>query len=830
MKSLLGMLLGENPVEKYDPTKFTAVSPSASRPPPKRAVPAAPQRFEAPQRAQTFQVAPPPLRAGASQAPPVQKLYGSGNDMDHNPSAQAEPSPLGCWLVSQPGVMVPVRQNLKVDTLPLQARVAIASACVAPMGCGSAALYDPESFMSPIETSQPVIATGSLINTYTGEVSDLFEDAMPPPDNGRDAGDAVRERKQAQRRLMAAEGNIAAAHHKREQQNPIQPGDAGAATQLANFQINADVAAESSERACRDLFFNRNELAPTELEMTRNPFGFEGYNNRVRINPYILPRQDLDEKGWTSNATLLPGGDTRPKNLKTKLRKERPRTGYLGQATGIQQGEDGRADVRRSQAARDEEGRTEANRCVDAQALYGDAATVSSGQVRLSRDRSEGKPRSGVLSSSLEGASVVTAASVLGSLGYRGQQREVALVNAAVEERGVTLVGAAQQSLSKRDDQKSSPNQQRGVENLQLASAAGAAAHRSALRADASDAASTRAVDLGGTSSAFTGSEQRTSSRVESASMQARGVSSATVGASTLAMQRQSLGERDAQTVDPVSLFSSLTGFDGAGLAMMQRQFLGGGDDFDVGGAARRGDASVQAGRADVSASDAHMPSQLTLDRQGDVAPQNGSRIDVSSHSVRRQDLYGDGAKRDVLGPLASDTTRAQTQRAATKVALDKRGGGLFLQSSNTAAGAHGAFGETVLRTGGLSETLEERSAAPHLNSGYIERNSKTSARNARGEVLSGRTDNFKVGADADFHKRSEPAAREWKNELLTPPLVRRSVGNEGQRCSIAAREPRRERVAKSPFRGHALKERGGLTSSNFLKEPTESRYETEEE
>jgi len=827
MKSLLGMLLGENPVEKYDPKKFTAVSPKAPLPPPKRAVPEAPQRFEAPQRTQTFQVAPRPPRAEAPQAPPVQKLYGSGNDMDHNPSAQAEPSPLGCWLVSQPGVMVPVRQNLKVDTIPLQARVAIASACVAPMGCGSAALYDPESFMSPIETSQPVIATGSLINTYTGEVSDLFEDAMPPPDNGRDAGDAVRERKQAQRRLMAAEGNVTAAHHKREQQNPIQPGDAGVATQLANFQINADVATESNERACRDLFFNRNELAPTELEMTRNPFGFEGYNNRVRINPYMLPTQNLDEKGWTSNATLLPGGDTRPKNLKTKLRKERPRTDYLGQATGIQPGEDGRADVRRSQAARDEEGLTEANRCVNAQALYGDAAAVSSAQVRLSRDRSEGKPHSGVLSSSLEGPSVVTAASVLGSLGYRGQQREVALVNAAVEGRGSTLVGAAQQSLSKRDDQKSSPNQQRGVENLQLASAAGAAAHRSALRADASDAASNRAVDLGGTSSAFTGSEQRTSSRVEGASMQARGVSSETAGASTLSAQRQSLGERDAQTVDPVSLFSSLTGFDGAGLAMMQRQFLGGGDDFDVGGAARRGDASVQAGRVDVSASDAHTPSQLTLDRPGDVAPQNGSRIDVSSHSVRRQDLYGDGAKRDVLGPLASDMTHAQTQRAATKVALDKRGGGLFLQSGNTAAGAHGAFGETVLRTG-VSEKLAERAAAPHLNGGYSERNSTVSARNARGEVLSGRTDNFKVGADADFHKRSEPAAREWKNELLTKPLVRRSVGNEGQRCSIATREPRRERVAKSPFRGHALKERGGLTS--FLQEPTESRYEPEDE
>ena len=325
MKGILGMLLGEDPGNKYDPQKFaprranvTQVAqqaPLLSMPLPQ----AAPMlSMPSPQSAQ------PMLSMPSQPTVATERLYGS-NEMAANPSAQQEPSSLGCWLVSQPGTMWPVRQDLKVDTIPLQARTAIASACVAPIGCGSAALYDPESFMSPIETSQPVIATGSLINTYTGEVSDLFEDTMPPPDNGRDAGDAVRERKQAQRRLMAANGNVNASHHKREQQTPIQPGDAGVVTQLANFQISADVATEFNERANRDLFFNRNELAPTEMEMTRNPFGFEGYNNRLRINPYLLPTQDLDDKDWAPNATLLPGGDHRPKH-KTKLRRERPRT------------------------------------------------------------------------------------------------------------------------------------------------------------------------------------------------------------------------------------------------------------------------------------------------------------------------------------------------------------------------------------------------------------------------------------------------------------------------------------------------------------------------
>jgi hypothetical protein len=55
-------------------------------------------------------------------------------------------------------------------------------------------------------------------------------------------------------RLMAAEGNVNASHRKREQQLPMQSGDAGNSQQLANFGINADVALERNARAARDIY------------------------------------------------------------------------------------------------------------------------------------------------------------------------------------------------------------------------------------------------------------------------------------------------------------------------------------------------------------------------------------------------------------------------------------------------------------------------------------------------------------------------------------------------------------------------------------------------
>lgn len=750
MKGILGMLLGEDPKDRYDPQKFAPSKPIGTHAP----QPQAHQVLQHPIQSQR-QPQPPPVL----EAPPAERLYGSpNNEMASNPSAQQEPSPLGCWLVSQPGTMWPVRQDLKVDTIPLQARTAIASACVAPIGCGSAALYDPESFMSPIETSQPVIATGSLINTYTGEVSDLFEDAMPPPDNGRDAGDAERERKQAHRRLMAAEGNVNASHHKREQQNPIQPGDAGVVTQLANFQINADVATEFNERANRDLFFNRNELAPTELEMTRNPFGFEGYNNRVRINPYLLPTQDLDDKDWVPNATLLPGGDHRPKH-KTKLRRERPRTDYAGQVTGLQ-GSDSRADVRRSMAARDEEGLTDAGRCVNAQALYGDAAVVASSGHRLAPERFH-ESRMGA-TASLESHAAITAASVLASLGFRGGAQVEAPKLATGAERAAATSSAEQARARRELGEALDVGQRRSVAGTDLASVHGAA--QRPPRALEAQAVQRRAVEgLGAV--AFAGSEQR---RAEERSAPPRVELGATTAAAAgaLGVQRQVLSSADARTVDPASLFSTLTSFQAPAIAAAQT----------------------------LAADSRNQPDAALLNIAGLPAP--------APHAVREH----------------GGTRKLTLEGTADRAVLQLR----------EAAGAHGAFGVTRLHDG-LSEVLDDRAAAPHLNGGYVERNTAVTARNARGGGFAALRDGAKVGGDVDFQKRPTAALREWKAELLVRPTVARSVGSEGQRCTLLPkREARQARVAKSPFRAHALRERSGIDAR--LSERRESRYETDED
>jgi len=718
MKGLLGVLLGEDPQQRYDPHKFTSSSSAPALPLQRAAAAPAAAKASPPPQPLPPRAAPEPLQSLAAPQllPPAPeatpRLYGSGNqELANNPSAQSEPVPLGCWMVSQPGSLYPVRQQLKQDTIPLTARVQIA-ACNPPIGRrGTAALYEPESFMSPIETTQPVVATGSLINTYTGEVTDLFEDAMPPPDNGRDAGDAVRERRQAQRRLLAAEGNVNASHRKREQQDPIQPGDAGVSTQLANFQISADVATEWNERANRDLFFNRNELAPTELEMTRNPFGFEGYNNRLRVFPYLLPTQELDDKDWTANATLLPGGEQRPQKPTPKLRKDRDRTDYLGQISGQQPGADGRGTVRRSQAARDEEGLTQPGRCVNAQALYGEAAPVAIGELRLSasdsRDAKDGAGRAG-LAPQLQELGVVTAASLAATLrgGSRGQAEALPLAHALDATAGL--------------------------------------------------------------------------------------------GAGLAFSQKQAASARqDARTVDPASLFSSLTGAEAAGLARAQRQQLGARDASALlrtaAGAAEEG-----AARPDVAAAEAPRGQQLQTDRR-------------------------DG----LCAPAGAGLAAAQgTEAAARRVQLDDHGKLVVLQGQlPPASGAHGAFGQLRLRDV-RPEGAEERSLGrPHAETGAAERNSRVAASNARGRVLSGRVERQKVGGDVDFQRRADFAAREWKRELLARPEARRSAAAEGDRCSLAAAsEPRRVRAAKSPFRAHPMREQGGI--SRLLPESLESRFE----
>ena len=246
------------------------------------------------------------------QSKPV--LYGAPSPA----VGQPEPVDLGCWIVPQQLRTVSGgREQVYRDHLPTGARTQVA-ASEAPPG-GYAARYDDRAFLTPLEVSESVLSTGKIINTYTGEIANTFEDTMPPPN--RKAGDVVRENKNKQLRVDAMGGNVLNTYHKTEQENSLPPADSGPPNAAVTNRIAYDAHQEGLERAERDMYWTRRDLAPTEAQMTKNPIFFDGYNNLLRIAPYVPTTVQLDSKDWVPNASELPTNRLAPQST-YRLRRD----------------------------------------------------------------------------------------------------------------------------------------------------------------------------------------------------------------------------------------------------------------------------------------------------------------------------------------------------------------------------------------------------------------------------------------------------------------------------------------------------------------------------
>jgi hypothetical protein len=297
-------------------------------------------------------------------------------------SAQEEPSALGCWIVPQDvvnrgGADRQNRYNRRATT-------ASAQLAAAPAGLGGATVaeYDAEAFRTPFEVAQEVVCTGALINTYTGEVAQTYEDAMPEPN--REGDDVERQRKSASLRLHRAQGGEPRKLRKREQHQLSPEHDAGVGHGNVSWQLHQDVALEAQERKSRDLFFLRNDEAPSELEMTRNPYGFRGFQNMVRPMPHMPLTQELDTREWTANASELPSA-ARPAAPHVRLHADAA-PGRQGLASGNAPEPQVRVAPRASQAQRHLQQSLEPPR-----GLQGPGALVAQvAEVRASLSRSCG--------------------------------------------------------------------------------------------------------------------------------------------------------------------------------------------------------------------------------------------------------------------------------------------------------------------------------------------------------------------------------------------------------------------------------------------------------
>lgn len=344
MKKVLAALLGER-LDGYDASKYRLYGDgsddgrddgTATADPPPRG-PAGPPQPAAPPQTRAL---PPPL--------PL--------DDDDDPSGMGAPDPaqLGCWIMPQTA-KVPTggNQQLVWDRSATAAKTQIA-AVEAPTGRGSTlAAYEEKTWRTPFEVSQDVVSTGALINTYTGEVSEVYEDCIPPPD--RTGGDPEREWKNASLRLQAAQGYELRKLQKREIEDPLPPADSGPIMTNASFRQMQAVTLEGDERCARDKYFNRDELVPTEPQMTTNPMGYRGFQNMIRINPYLPVTQDLDTKDWTSNCDAIP---TTARFLETRIRLHRDAlAGRTGLAESPLDDEHIRPTVRRAETQRNNQNR-----------------------------------------------------------------------------------------------------------------------------------------------------------------------------------------------------------------------------------------------------------------------------------------------------------------------------------------------------------------------------------------------------------------------------------------------------------------------------------------
>jgi len=182
--------------------------------------------------------------------------------------------------------------------------------------------YANSLYQTPYDTTKNVISTGKLVNTYTGELFETFENQLPPPNTTKGHIPAY-QLKQINPRLLWANGGYN--HHKPPPRKKEQPGYVfnpvsarGGSTAFGEQTYTGEIRKQQQLIGMRDLYNNRNGDLVVEPSLNgERPAGFFGLVPRFRANPYLNPTNELDMCGYTFV----------PENQNPDLRKREQYTG-----------------------------------------------------------------------------------------------------------------------------------------------------------------------------------------------------------------------------------------------------------------------------------------------------------------------------------------------------------------------------------------------------------------------------------------------------------------------------------------------------------------------
>lgn len=165
--------------------------------------------------------------------------------------------------------------------------------------------YNQELFQMPLDREKPKLSTGVMVNSFTGEVLETFEDAMPPPNTNKAIQDYQFENTNP--KLVWMSGGIdpnAKLPSKIEVAQDI-PGPDGGPNIWGDQLYEGRRRGMLQEITNRDIWMNRNGDYATEYSMNGEaPAGYVGLQPMYRAIPYLPPTQILDKKDWKGPAAF----------------------------------------------------------------------------------------------------------------------------------------------------------------------------------------------------------------------------------------------------------------------------------------------------------------------------------------------------------------------------------------------------------------------------------------------------------------------------------------------------------------------------------------------
>lgn len=170
--------------------------------------------------------------------------------------------------------------------------------------------YNDQLFKTQADNSDNKVSTGVMVNPYTGEMFETFENAMPPPTTDKSLLPGRFE--VVNPKLVWANGGIdphAPLPKKKEICKSLPGVDGG--PNVWGDQLYADERrTRMLEYANRDLWNNRNGDYSTVRGFAKEkPAGYTGYVPYYRPTPYLPPTQTLDNKDWVPVAhAQIPDG------------------------------------------------------------------------------------------------------------------------------------------------------------------------------------------------------------------------------------------------------------------------------------------------------------------------------------------------------------------------------------------------------------------------------------------------------------------------------------------------------------------------------------------